>query len=278
MPLQRKNFIIPGFNDRPMAADLTLPAASGAVPLVAYLHGINGFKDWGGMDLVATAFAEEGFAFLKFNFSHNGTTPENPVEFTDLKAYGQDNYSIRQEDIRKVVDFALGMDESWERIALLGHSRGGTDAILYAPHDLRIASLVSWAAVSEASTPWRSWDSDKMEDWKTKGVQYLENGRTGQLMPLYYQLYEDARANRQRLEVEKAARSIQIPWLIAHGDDDESVFVKAAYDLKSWRPEASVDIIENTGHTFGRSHPWEESELPEASQKLVKQTLKFLKT
>ncbi|MDZ7849051.1 MAG: alpha/beta hydrolase [Owenweeksia sp.] len=116
-----------------------------------------------------------------------------------------------------------------------------------------------------------------MKAWQKQGVQYLQNGRTGQEMPLYYQLYEDHLAHKKSLNVEKSARLLSIPWLIIHGEKDESVFVKEAYELKHWQPEAKVDIIPNTGHTFGRSHPWRNTVLPTASAELVESSLDFIK-
>lgn len=262
-----------------MAADLHFSKNQEDQPLVIYAHGINGFKDWGGMDLVAKAFAENGLAFLKFNFSHNGTTPENPEEFVDLQAYGQDNYGKRQYDLKQVMDFASSeqLPVKATDLFLLGHSRGGTDAILYVVRDPRVKRLITWAAVSEATTPWRKWDSDTMAEWKEQGVHYLENKRTNQKLPLYYQLFEDYKANKSKYDVEKAAQALAIPWLICHGSDDESVFVKDAYDLKSWGEMAQVKIVANTGHTFGRSHPWSQPELPPETRELVQATVDFLK-
>ena len=78
-----KNIRISGEDRKTIALDLFYQM-SGKQPLVIYAHGFNGFKDWGNFDLIATRFAEAGFCFLKFNFSHNGTTPELPEYFADL--------------------------------------------------------------------------------------------------------------------------------------------------------------------------------------------------
>jgi len=37
-----------------------------------YVHGFKGFKDWGFVPYIGETFASKGFAFLTFNFSHNG--------------------------------------------------------------------------------------------------------------------------------------------------------------------------------------------------------------
>ena len=229
------------------------------------------------MNLIARMFAEAGHIFVKFNFSHGGTTVEDPETFVDLEAYGNDNYLKRQADLQSMIDFVVdAFGGNALKIYLIGHSRGGTDAILYAAKDKRINALISWAAVSEAKTPWRSWDAELLKEWKENGVRYLKNGRTGQDLPIYYQLFEEFEKASAALDIERAARSMQVPWLIVHGLEDESVFIKDAYTLKSWQPEAQVLIIPRTGHTFGRQHPWEAGHLPEASMQLVAGSLKFL--
>ena len=77
-------------------------------PLVIFCHGFKGFKDFGCWDLVAKAFVEAGLAFVKFNFSYNGTTVDDPLNFGDLEAFGQNNFSIELDDLGAVIDFMLG--------------------------------------------------------------------------------------------------------------------------------------------------------------------------
>lgn len=258
-------------------ADLHLPEGIPTKSLVVYAHGINGFKDWGGMDLIAAEFARQGHAFLKFNFSHNGTTAEKPEEFVDLEAYGNDNYGIRQSDLKAVADHIITTDLAFHHgITLIGHSRGGTDAILYAPKDERISRVITWAAAAQAKTPWQNWSDEELAEWRDNGVRFRRNSRTGQNMPLFYQLYLEYQQDHRQLNVEQAARSIQKPWLIVHAADDESVFVKDAYSLKEWQPDAEVYIVKSDGHTFGRSHPWNQASLPEASAGLVKNSVNFI--
>ena len=278
MEIKKKHLSITGTNGKLMMADLHMPSYQLSKGIVIYAHGINGFKDWGGMDLIAKGFANAGYAFLKFNFSHNGTTPENPEEFMDLEAYGNDNYLLRQNDLKAVVEHVASSKDfsAATNIILIGHSRGGTDAILYAQNDKRIHALISWAAVAGAKTPWRNWTPQELEEWRENGVRFLKNGRTGQEMPIYYQLYEEYQQNSRELDVEKAARNITKPWLICHGSEDESVFVKDAYSLKEWQPEAEVLIIPNTGHTFGRSHPWKSGRLPKASLEMLDGSISFI--
>lgn len=279
--MRKLEYVVEGSASLPMLVDLHLPSARNSpLPLVIYTHGINGFKDWGGMNLIADKFAEAGFAFLKFNYSHNGTQVDSPEEFTNLEAYKEDSYLKRQFDLKTILNFVLGLKEDFSfdenHISLIGHSRGGPDVLLFAAKDSRIKRLITWAAVAHAQTPWQGLNEDEISAWAKKGYYTRPNGRTGQDMPIGFSLYEEYKAHKAELDVQSAATALSIPWLIIHGSEDEAVFVKAAYDYKDWQGHASVYIIENTGHTFDRSHPWSASELPEASIKKVNRSIEFL--
>ncbi|MBC7391036.1 MAG: hypothetical protein H7329_17655, partial [Opitutaceae bacterium] len=65
-------------------------------------------------NLIAQQFAEVGFAFVKFNFSHNGTTPDNPEEFVDLEAYAENNYTIQLDDLGRVIDWCFSAENQYE--------------------------------------------------------------------------------------------------------------------------------------------------------------------
>ncbi len=266
----------------PIAADLSMPDQTSNIKgLAVYAHGINGFKDWGGMNKIAAEFSKKDWAFLKFNFAYNGTTPARPEEFFDLDIYAEDSYLKRQFDLEQVFTFVEAILEprielSFSKIVLIGHSRGGADAILFAPKNERLRGLITWASVAHAQTPWSKLNADEMEAWKKEGVYYRRNGRTKQEMPIAYSLYQEWQENKSILDVEASSRRIDIPWLIVHGDEDEAVFVKDAYTLKECNPEAKVAIIEGANHTFGRSHPYQEGELPTHSQEMLQATFNFL--
>src|SRR6187402_558735 len=86
-------------DNRPFLLDLTFIPDGKEKPIVVFIHGFKGFKDWGTFPLMAEYFAQHGFVFLKFNLSHNGTTPEDPTNFADLEAFGNDNFSIQLDDL-----------------------------------------------------------------------------------------------------------------------------------------------------------------------------------
>lgn len=277
-----KNILLPGADKMPMAVDIFFENDKVKHPVVIYVHGFNGFKDWGNFDLVAEKFAAQGFALVKFNFSHNGTSPEHPEEFVNLEAFGNNNYSRQLEDLGVVIDWVCDPLNPYhhvidtDKIFLVGHSMGGGISILKAAHDARVKKLITWAGISECKTPWGSWPPDKMKEWKETGVQYYTNGRTKQQMPLYYQLYDDYTQNREMLDIQKAIRSLDIPILICHGTSDNAVPAEKAFELKNWQPTAKLFTIESD-HVFGRSHPWSSHDIPAAMEAVVNESLKFLK-
>jgi dienelactone hydrolase len=280
--MNKHSFLIPGSEGRGMVADLFLPHTSEPAPLLIYAHGFNGFKDWGGADLIAEAALERGFAWLRFNFTHNGTTPEHPEEFVDLKAFGSNTYSKELYDLRAVMDWVQAAENPYTgsfdagRCGLIGHSKGGAEVIVFAAEDGRVKALATWAAVSACRTPWDNWDDARMAEWQEAGRTHILNGRTQQQMPLDYSLVEDYDTNRERFNVIAAASRLQIPWLICHGTADTSVDVSHARRLHAANQQ-SVLFTTETDHVFGRKHPWTEASLPGPTVQVLQRTFDFFK-
>ena len=276
-----KNILLTGADKKPMTLDIFFEDESKQKPVVIYAHGFNGFKDWGNFDLIAKKFAAHGHVFVKFNFSHNGTTPEHPEEFADLEAFGNNNYSKELEDLRLVIDWVCDPANEYVHemntghIILLGHSMGGGITILQAAIDKRVKKLITWASISECKTPWGNWPAEKIQEWKETGVQYYTNTRTKQQMPLGYQLYEDFINNRERLDIQNAIKSLDIPILLCHGTLDNSVPLANAFKLQSWQPSAQLFTVQSD-HVFGRSHPWASNDLPPAMEAVLDASLQFL--
>lgn len=273
----RKDIKVDGKHGRPVLLDSYNVDDGRKKPLIILAHGFKGFKDWGHWSLIAKEFANNGYYFIKFNFSHNGTTPEAPLDFGDLEGFGLNNYTKEEADIDTLFEW-LEQDEDdgydLDNVTLIGHSRGGGLAITKAARDSRIHQLITLAAVAQLG--FASRHPEVLENWKEKGVYYILNGRTMQEMPLYYQLHEDILENGEKFNVEEAARNMNKPWLIIHGTEDHAVKASAAYRMKELCPAARLEIIENANHVFGGKHPYSSDELPEHSQKVMSLCLDFL--
>ena len=163
-------------------------------PVIVFLHGIKSFKDWGPFNLISEYFARAGFVFVKFNFSHNGTTADIPDQIIDLESFANNNIEIEINDIEAVIEWVMSnnivpeQEVSNKFINLVGHSRGGSLAILKASTDNRISKLVTWSAFNDFN-----WVFDRffdIEKWKKEGVFYSSDPLSRQKLPRYYQHYE----------------------------------------------------------------------------------------
>lgn len=243
-------------------------------PLVIFVHGYKGYKDWGAWDLMAEKFAKSGFFFVKFNFSHNGTTVDDPLHFADLEAFGNNNYTKELSDLGIVIDsFIKDPHVDSEKIILIGHSRGGGISIIKTFEDERINGLITLASVDTLD---RFPTGELLENWKRGGVYYVLNGRTQQEMPHYYQFYEDYEKNIHHFDVERATEMAKAYMLIIHGTEDEAVNVKHAEHLHILNPNSELFLIEGGNHTFGAKEPWNNPELPDDLNKVTEKCIDFL--
>ena len=270
-----KNIIIENPETRPFLADAYYRDGSEKLPLVIFAHGYKGYKDWGAWDLMAKKFAEAGFFFVKFNFSHNGTTIDQPKDFADLEAFGNNNFSKEMSDYDEVFNHFLNHPKvDNEKIAIMGHSRGGGITVIKGFEDERVKVLVALAGVSNFK--YRFPSQDRFEDWKREGVMYSENKRTHQQMPHYFQFFEDFEQNEERFNIQFATQHLEKPFLIVQGTNDEAVKDKEASLLNEWCKTSELVLIENANHTFGAKEPWTEEKLPADLEKATLVMIDFI--
>ena len=273
--------LISKHHNRPFPADVTYKITKTPKPIVLFVHGFKGFKDWGAFPMIARYFADAGFIFVKMNFSHNGTTVDNPVEFVDLEAFGNNNFTMELDDSGMVIDYLFSADFpvpaeeiDADNFFMCGHSRGGAHVILKANEDRRVKGIATWAAVNNLEG-WQT--EEELAYWKKAGVIYVPNSRTNQNMPLKYQLYEDYITHRERLYVPAAIKNLRIPFLAIHGTADETVPVESARQMKEWNPGIKLFLVSGADHSFGATHPYEGQSLPPHTQMIADKTIAFFK-
>ncbi|MFB0937306.1 MAG: pimeloyl-ACP methyl ester carboxylesterase [Candidatus Azotimanducaceae bacterium] len=275
----QKNNIVEGKHIKPCLVDVFYTSNNKPKPIVVFCHGYKGFKDWGAWNLMAEVFAEAGFFFVKFNFSHNGGTVEQPIDFPDLDAFGNNNYTKELDDLESVIDWvltnsSLKKEINTDDISLIGHSRGGGIVTIKSEEDMRIKKVITLAGVSDYKS--RFPKNERFQKWKERGVYYVKNGRTHQEMPHFYQFYEDFDKNENRLTIARAVKKLQIPHLIIHGDNDTSVSINEAISQHKWNPKSQLEIIKGANHVFGTSHPWKESKLSNELEIVTQRCFEFL--
>ena len=100
-----KNIILNRTDKKPLLIDTFYSESKTDQPIVVFCHGYKGFKDWGAWNRMARLFADAGYFFIKFNFSHNGGTLSQPIDFPDLEAFGKNNYTKELDDLGSVLDW-----------------------------------------------------------------------------------------------------------------------------------------------------------------------------
>jgi pimeloyl-ACP methyl ester carboxylesterase len=267
------NAVFTGYNGRKSPFDLEIPDSFNG-KLVVFCHGFMGYKDWGCWNLVQEHFVNLGFSFCKYNVSHNGGTVENPIDFSDLKAFSENTYSGEVEDLTCLLKTLQTHITIPYDIYLIGHSRGGGTVLLSGKHE-GVKAIATWAAISSIGI--RFPKGIELARWKNEGVRFVKNGRTHQEMPMNYGLYEDYLAHAAQLDIQAACEQMTCPTLLIHGDQDTSVPLPEGEALSGWLNSELV-VIKGADHTFCSAQPWKNSELPNELLEVCELTADFFLT
>lgn len=266
-------------HNKPIVTDVIYLKNKIKKPVVIFCHGYKGYKDWGAWNLAAETFAGKNIFFVKFNFSHNGGTLENPIDFPDLEAFGNNNFIKELEDLENIIDWVIANPDfkneiDPKNITLIGHSRGGGIVALKASENQKITKLITWAGVSDFGARFPKGES--LTIWKKQGISYILNTRTNQKMPHKYQFYQNFKENEARLTIKNAVEKLNIPHLIIHGENDETVLPEEAKNLHLWNPKSELVFIEKMNHPLGCTQPWGNSTMPFYLKKVVNQSINYI--
>jgi uncharacterized protein len=245
--------------------------AEAPIGSVIVCHGFKGFGHWAFFPYLARTLAQDGLNAITFDFSGSGIGADRE-SFTQAEAFAHNTFSRELEDIELVEDY--GRRRKWihGKFGLLGHSRGGGMAILYAAAQAAdVSSLVTWAAISYPNR----WSPEDVITWRTRGHTEITNSRTGQVMRLETDLLDDVELHgKTKVNIEAAAAKIKAPWLIIHGTADETVPSSEAEHLHSLsKGMSTLRLIEGANHGFSATHPL--NEVPPVLEKVVLETAKF---
>ena len=228
-------------------------------PHVIVVHGFKGFMNWGFFPELGARLAEAGYASVFFNTSGSGIG-EDLESFTEVEAFERSTYSKDLEDIERVraevhAGAFEGVDPGWA--AILGHSRGGGEALIHAAEVEDLACVISWAAIPHAVRI----DEETIARWREEGHLEIANARTGQVFKVRLDGLHDYEANAERFDIPGAAGRLSSPTLLVHGTGDEAVEYESLDILATARgEEATLLSVEGAGHTFGIKHPMTESD------------------
>jgi uncharacterized protein len=231
----------------------------GPRPAAVICHGFKGFMEWGFFPHLGTLLAERGIVAVRFNLSGSGMRPGDD-RVADPDAFRADTHSLEVAELLHVLaatgtEIGAGRVDT-ARLGLFGHSRGGGNALLAAarePWRDRVRALVTWASVAAFDR----YSPDQKAAWRRDGELPVVNARTGQQLALGLGLLEDLEAHPGELDLPAAAAHRRAPWLIVHGDRDDSVPVAEGESLAAHAaPPAELLRIPEADHTFGGRHPF----------------------
>lgn len=261
--MTHKQFVMYSSEGQKLRCDLRYAHVSGKCPVIVFLHGFKGFKDWGPWPTLMNRLAEAGFITLAFNFSHNGIG-EDLQNFTELDRFARGTFTRDLQEVcdvlRAVTESGLPIDPSLidtTRIGLLGHSRGASTAILAARYTSNVKAVCALAPVATFGR----WTERQADVWRESGHTELTNSRTGQILRLNSTLLDDYEQHRDRLNILQAAAHIahrQKPLLIVAASEDMTAQLKEAEAIAkaATGPATKLEVVPRTGHTFGTEHPF----------------------
>ncbi|MFT6198884.1 MAG: pimeloyl-ACP methyl ester carboxylesterase [Vicingaceae bacterium] len=97
-------------------------------------------------------------------------------------------------------------------------------------------------------------------------------------MPMKFNFVKSMLDHTEALTIQTAVSNLNIPTLVVHGDQDETVKLESAERICSWNKNVELAIVKNCSHTFNGKHPWLKESLPKATIEAIQETLTFLKT
>lgn len=270
---------VPSTENLPIYYDLYAPTTpNGTVlPLIIFVHGFKGFKDWGAFPDACDDLARSGFAVIALNLSLNGVG-KNMFEFDEPELFRRQTLSQDLADVGSVIDAVktkkIGNEKfliDTDRVGIIGHSRGGHTAIVSTAEYPEIQCLVTWSAVADYNA---RWSEEMKNDWETKGYTEIKNARTGQVLKVDKVVYDDAIENAEHLMAIKRVKEIHIPSMFIAGKNDEAVPHNDSEKLFRTSPagDKEIRLIENAGHTFEVSHPFEEENFPPQFEEVLDYT------
>lgn len=230
-------------------------------PVVVICHGFKGFKEWGFFPHIAETFAQHGFSAIRFNFSHNGVEDDSDF-FTRLDLFAHSTFGKELEDLGAVLDsiekgaLPHSAQLNPEQIAILGHSRGAVATLLEGPRHSGVRALATWGGISDC----QRWDEETRRHWREQGQLLVSNVRTSQQMPIDVSVLDDLEAHPEEYDILSHVQNLAIPFLVVHGDEDETVPFSEALLLHDATPRGlrKLQLIPGAGHTFGAVHPFKE--------------------
>lgn len=235
------------------------PSRESSHGTVIVLHGYKGFKDYGMFPYIGRELSVQ-WDVITFNFSHNGVGAEL-TEFTELEKFARNTYALEQDDLLELVTavrtgkLPLTSDKQplpWP-IYLLGHSKGGGAALLFAlDHPQLTAGVISWNGIADLDL----FSAEEKRLMQTEGRAYTVNARTKQQMPLDRVILDDLEQQRSRYDLLERIGTLQVPAVLIQGEKDGKRLLQGSARLTQAQPQLAWHLVPEGDHRFNTVHPY----------------------
>lgn len=249
------------------------------LPIVILIHGFTGSKDWGFLPFLAENLAQNHFLAITFNFSYDGIAKDKDwVDDTDkfarntiTREVADLEYLVKSLQNKSILPQFICDYIDTDTIFLIGQSLGGAIATIWTAQTQIPSKVILLGSVGKLNR----YSKRQIEDWKRTGFFEFNNLRNGQTLRINFSYIEDIEQNGYDLY--KFLKKIHCPVLIIHGSEDYTVPLKEieSFYKKGQNPFVILEVIPNTGHTFGIDHPFIEP--TPAFSNVLQKIIKFLK-
>jgi dipeptidyl aminopeptidase/acylaminoacyl peptidase len=241
------------------------------LPAIVFIHGTGGTKKAGWSARLATAFAQNGYIFLNFDYRGWGESdsklvmldamPEPDSDGTlSVKARAvrwQMDFADQTTDIRNAIAFMVGEPNvDRERIGILGTSYGGGLTTWTAAYDPRVkcAAVQVPGMGGQRGAPFytRAYElMTRQARGETEPFPYATGAPGGKMASYAHMRYNSAKD--VAYNVIEAANDVKIPMLIIDAGKEELMDIKenggrVAEILKSHGTPVKYHVIDGMGH------------------------------
>ncbi|KAJ4733034.1 alpha/beta-Hydrolases superfamily protein [Rhynchospora pubera] len=206
--------------------------------LMILCHGFQATKDDSILVSIADALVKEEICAFRFDFAGNG-------ESEGVFRYG--HYHREADDLRAVVSYFS--NQTYNIIAIVGHSKGGNAALLYASEYHDIPSVVNISGRFGLNHGIQGRLGKGFMERITKDGFIDVKDKLGNFE---YRVTLDSLMDRLNTDMHEASCSIpkEIRVLTIHGSRDQIVPVKDAFEFAKLIPNHKLHVIEGANHRY----------------------------
>lgn len=220
-------------------------------------HGFMGYKEYGMFPYLAQCAIGCGWTAIRFNFSHSGMT-RTIATFEREDLFEKDTWDKQVVDLERLVGAVrtgeLPHVDPTKPIVLLGHSRGGMAAILFAGRGGDVERVFTVAAGTDPLPVVLS-DEAARTRLRAEGHVTATSSRTGQDLRIGREFIDSIEANPAAHDIPAMARSLGDRLMIVHGEADPTVDVASAR-LLGEASGTTPAVVPGADHVFNVRNPF----------------------